>query len=92
MKDNVQAVNDIFYYMNNCPMVHSNGFYGAGYVPDVIVEASWTCSVEHITDKYLGYDASPDVALFKLYAELDSDNRRILTEWIINNYNSGVAI
>ena len=57
-------------------------------VPEVIVNAEWTCSVDHMVEKWFAVaEHSEPAALFpRFYMELSADNRRALLQWVINNY------
>ena len=57
-------------------------------VPKFIAEARWTCNLPHMIDKWNDACRSrnPDAYLVTFYANLDNDNRRILLEWVLENY------
>lgn len=61
------------------------------YVPTFIVESKWTCSVEHMIDKWNSAQKHTDCYGFfiKFYVELDTENKAAMVEWILNNREKG---
>lgn len=59
------------------------------YVPEFLKEVKWTCHISHMLEKWNHATRSqdPDTYMTKFYAELDNNNRRLLLEWVIQNYN-----
>lgn len=60
-------------------------------LPDFIWELKdkWTCGFDHIVDKWHGVcqDAGSSYALIPLfYGRMGGMNRRIMLEWIVENY------
>lgn len=57
------------------------------FYPTVIMNADWTCSRQHICDKYMEClnRVGSGYALARLYGYLNNDNRRIMLEWIMSN-------
>ena len=57
-------------------------------IPRFLAEAKWTCNLPHMIDKWTSACRSqnPDAYLVKFYADLDNENRRILLEWVLQNY------
>ena len=58
-------------------------------VPQFIKEVKWTCNTSHMLEKWnkATRTQDPDTYMTKFYAELDYNNRRLLLEWVIQNYN-----
>ncbi len=59
------------------------------YVPEFLKEIKWTCHISHMLDKWTKATRSQnlDAYMARFYAELDHDNRLLLMEWVMNNYN-----
>lgn len=59
------------------------------YIPEFIREVKWTCPIEHMISKWNVATSSknPDAYMPRFYAELDNNNRILLLEWVIQNYN-----
>lgn len=77
------AFNKVFYYIYNFKSVLYNG----SYYPEAIVAPDWTCNTEHIAAKWKDLDNYPHEKQFlRFYAELDNENRRIMLDWIQDNY------
>jgi hypothetical protein len=93
--DNIQAINNFFYWIHNHQWLpgretdpNDNRYY-----PDVVMKADWTCDREHMQDKWWIPECSCDAErTMAFYANLDADNRRIMLEWICNNYDCGISI
>lgn len=60
----------------------------ADELPEFLVKAKWTCNFDHMLKKWksvtLNGDSNSYLPLF--FRELDNENRRILVEWILSNY------
>lgn len=63
-------------------------------VPQFLAEVKWTCGFDHIYRKWCETSRTGDTDsyLVKLYAELDTENRERLLEWILENYNGETKI
>lgn len=63
-------------------------------VPEVILKAEWSCSVDHMVRKWLDATQSgnSDAYFTRFYAELDADNRRALLNWIMCSYNGEIKL
>ncbi len=59
-------------------------------IPRFLAEAPWTCSLGHMVDKwnYCCKSHNKDAYLVTFYAKLDSNNRKILLEWVLKNYTN----
>ena len=76
----------MFYYLYNAPMERE----GKYYYPNVVLKADWSCGRDHIMDKWAKYFLeNHDIAqtLLTLYANLDSKNRKVFTDWVMENYH-----
>ncbi len=58
-------------------------------VPQFIAEAKWTCNLLHMIGKWQDACRShnTNAYLVDFYANLDGANRKILLEWVLENYN-----
>lgn len=88
------AINKWLYYGWNYKVVSitfiaPSGATVTSYVPEFLKEIKWTCHISHMLNKWNIATSSrnPDVYMTKFYAELDIQNRLLLLEWVINNYN-----
>ncbi len=59
------------------------------YVPEFLKKVKWTCNINHMIEKwnYATRTQDPDAYMVKFYAELDNTNRKLLLEWVVQNYN-----
>ena len=59
------------------------------HVPQFLKEVKWTCHIGHMLEKWNRATRThdPDTYLTKFYAELDNNNRQLLLEWVIQNYD-----
>lgn len=57
-------------------------------LPAFLVEAKWTCNLDHMLEKWHKSIKNGDVHsyLTRFYADLDTENRKILLEWVLQNY------
>ena len=65
-----------------------NGGSKTVHIPQFLAEAKWTCNLPHMIEKWNNacQPRNPDAYLVKFYANLDGDNRKILLEWVLQNY------
>ena len=87
--DAVNAVNKAFYFIHNAKFVRDEN---GQYYPEVILKAEWPCGLPHAKAKWMRIiKANHDTTLSMLafYAELDNQHRRVMTEWVMENYNCG---
>lgn len=87
----IHGFNEVFYYIHNFESVSTP----YGYVPQVLAKAKFTCSNEHIIEKWLHYTSTthdPAMAFIQLYAAMDNENRCIMLDWIFENYKSGSSL
>ena len=94
MKVAIDAINKFMFYCWNYDTISHTWETFCGeevtqYVPEFLVKVNWTCNFNHMhekwkeaTSKASAYDYIP-----RFYAEIDSENRRIMLEWIVENYN-----
>lgn len=59
------------------------------YVPDVVANAEWHCNRDHMINKWYGAvrranDPASNIPYF--FAELDTTNREIMINWVMENY------
>lgn len=91
--DNVEAVNEVFYFIHNTDFEKDET---GSYYPKVILEANWPCNRDHIKNIWLrsiqNNDGNTAQALIDFYADVDSKHRRVMTEWVLENYHSGIRI
>lgn len=73
---------------------NANNQVRGGYLPEFIVKVKWTCNIEHMHYKWLSATRShnTDAYLVRFYAELDTTNRMLLMEWVMQNYNGEAHI
>lgn len=90
----IKAINKWFYFaMNYKTILHNwtsvSGEYRSEYIPDFLVEAKWTCNLDHMLSKWnvATQSRNPSAYLIDFYAELDNANRIALLEWLMANYN-----
>ena len=87
------GINKFFFYAMNYPSVLIKFPSIAGgmrkeYLPDFFtafpdhLKEHFCCKWESACDRYSGYGA-----MMKFYGELDSSNRKLMLEYIVNNYN-----
>lgn len=65
-----------------------NGELKTGNFPEFLVKAKWTCNFDHMAGKWAAAIRTDDCHsyLSRFYAELDTDNRRALLEWVMEHY------
>lgn len=58
-------------------------------VPQFLKEVKWTCHISHMLEKWRRATRTqdPDTYMTKFYADLDDNNRKLLLEWVVQNYN-----
>ncbi len=86
------AINKWVYFSLNykvVPYTKPNDDNEVIYLPEFIVVIKWTCPISHMIGKWKSATRSndPHTYLICFYTELDSQNQKLLLEWIINNYN-----
>lgn len=94
LKIGIEAVNRWLFYGWNYEMVNVevpdfvNGGSKTVHIPQFLAEAKWTCNLPHMIEKWNNacQPRNPDAYLVKFYANLDGDNRKILLEWVLQNY------
>ena len=92
------AINKWLYYGWNYPLesyTYNNGMeYKSEYLPMFLAEVKWTCSFDHMVDKWkMAVQCGISSAyLTNFYAILDMENRRLLIEWVMKNYNDEMKI
>lgn len=57
-------------------------------LPTFLFKVRWSCNLDHMVDKWVAATRykDADTYLIKFYCELDLWNRRLLLEWIMENY------
>ena len=94
----ITAVNKWLYYGWNYPSVpytYNNGAEDkTRHLPQFIVEVKWTCNMARMVGKWdKAIECSnPNAYLTNFYAELDTRNRQLLIEWVMQNYNDEIKI
>lgn len=58
-------------------------------VPVFLTKVRWTCNFDHMLSKWEDACRTGHYMTFlpKFYAELDTENRKALLEWVMMNYN-----
>lgn len=58
-------------------------------IPEFLARVNWTCNINHMIEKWSKCCQTTNAFgyLSKFYAELDSENSRLLIEWVMKNYN-----
>ena len=86
MESQARVFDNVFYYLYNAPMTRE----GEYYYPNVVLKADWKCGRDHIKNKWVKYFLeNHDIAqtLLTLYANLDNSNRKVFTNWVMENYH-----
>ena len=85
----IHGINKFLFWCWNYESVKSD--VDGQYYPDAIVKVEWTCSLLHMQDKWNKWcdksHGDTDLACIKFYSDLDRNNRRLMLEWIVRNYN-----
>lgn len=57
-------------------------------LPTFLFKIKWSCNFDHMVEKWIEATRykDPDTYLIRFYCELDLWNRRLLLEWVMNNY------
>lgn len=94
MKTAIQAINKwVFfgwnYSLTDYEWTSVNGELKREVVPQFLAEIKWTCNFDHMLSKWhlATRDGNADSYLVKFYAELGSENRKFLLEWVMKNYD-----
>lgn len=94
----ITAINKWLYYGWNYPFVpytYNNGTeYKSRYLPQFLAEVKWTCNFDHMVSKWEKAIecGNSNAYLTKFYADLDMENRKLLIEWVMKNYNGEMKI
>lgn len=93
METMIKSINKFFYYSQNYPLVpieykSIDGTMKKDYLPDFF-KAFPDHIIEHFRGKWVCATKSVDSYGYvnKFYAELDSNYRRMMLEYICNNYH-----
>ena len=97
MKIAMAAINKWVYFSLNydvVPYTYPDDKDSIIYVPEFMVEVKWTCPISHMIGKWKYATRTEDAHtyLIRFYTELDSTNRTLLMEWIMNNYNDEIKL
>ena len=94
MKIAMTAINKFIYFSWNYDLVYHTWNAGSGTtkeetVPEFLAKIKWTCNFDHMYSKWklAIMNDNPNEYLIKFYAELDNENRKLLLEWVMENYN-----
>ena len=94
LKIALEAVNKWLYYGWNYDLVpfswtNSDNEIKSEYLPEFLVNVKWTCNIHHIKEKWhkAVKSQNTDAYLVSFYAELDSPNRILLLEYVMQHYN-----
>lgn len=90
----IKAINKWVFFGWNYSCVHHewisvNGEKKCEAVPQFLAEVKWTCNFDHMLSKWhlATRDGNADSYLVKFYAELGAENRLLLLEWVMQNYD-----
>lgn len=79
------AVNKFLFYGWNWKTVNFNHTW----MPEFICYVNWNCPVMHMFEKWcFAQSLCPQNPLAEFWKALSTDNRRILVDWIVRNYNN----
>lgn len=87
----MSSIEKFFYFSMNykSDFFKWNNMWGeekCGYLPLFIMNISWSCNRDNIINKWLNLkDTDSYGNMNRFYAELDSKNRALLEEYVINN-------
>ena len=89
MKIAMTAINKWLFHGWNYESVLVETASFKGCVPQFLKEVKWTCNLDHMIEKWhhAVKSRNTDAYLPAFYANLDGDNRKLLLEWILQNYN-----
>jgi len=94
METAIKAINKWVFFGWNYSCVHHewisvNGEKKCEAVPQFLAEVKWTCNFDHMLSKWkiATHDTNANSYLVKFYAELGVENRLLLLEWVMANYN-----
>lgn len=96
MKIAMEAINKFMFFSwnydhENHEWEQPNGELKDGLVPTFLKQIKWTCHFNHMYEKWLAVvtgNNNPYSYLSKFYSHLDTDNRKLLLEWVLTNYNN----
>lgn len=85
----IQGINKFLFWCWNYEPVRCE--IDGEYYPDAIMKVKWSCNLLHIIDKWKttlrkAHDET-DLACIRFFSELDRTNRRLMLDWVVNNYN-----
>lgn len=91
----VKAMNKWVFFCWNYPLnfyewVDERGNTHKETLPVFLKEIEWSCGFNHMYKKWnetLDKCSDSTLYLMKFYAELSTDNRKLLLEWVVNNYS-----
>lgn len=76
------------------PYTYPNDKNVTVYVPEFIVAVKWTCSISHMIGKWKSATRSENAYSYLIcfYKELDTQNSKLLLEWVMNKYNDEIKL
>lgn len=85
MKTAMVSINKWMYFGWNYLTVE----HGGQHLPKFLVEAKWTCNLEHMVSKWSNVTRkkNPHAYISTFYSELDMENRKAMIEWVMENFN-----
>jgi len=90
----INAINKWVFFGWNYPCIEHEWINVHGekqieVLPRFLVEIEWTCNFDHILSKWhlATHDADSHSYLVRFYAELGSENCRLLLKWVMENYH-----
>lgn len=93
IKTAIKAINKwIFFGWNYSSIEHEwtniHGEKKFEVVPVFLTEIKWTCNFDHILSKWhiATRTKNSNAYLVEFYAELGNENRRLLLQWVMENY------
>lgn len=87
-----KAVNKFFFFALNYASDYieyeSFGEKKKDVLPTFFKDIKWTCNTSHIVGKWKSVEDGDGYGrMNRFMGELDSRNRKLLIEWVLNNYN-----
>lgn len=97
----VRGINKFMYFSWNFKQIYVEwgdmfGHIHHEYMPEFIWECrdKWNCSFDHIVGKWHGIreDTDSHALIPRFYGQMGPHNRRVMLEWIMQNYNDELSL
>lgn len=87
MQGALYGINKFMFFSWNYAMTETEVNGKKVCLPKFIVKANWSCSLDHIIDKWNECTNERDSYAFlpRFYAELDAENRRALIDYVLEH-------